>query len=76
MSACCRPRFPGSNFWRRPRNRPWSAPWRGLWSGRGRVESRLVRVHDCLWLRMWSKAQSGPLPDIGSVQDVIASIGE
>ena len=40
------------------------------------LESRLVRVHDCLWLRMWNKAQSGPLPEIGSVQDVIASIGE
>ena len=40
------------------------------------VEARLVRVHDCLWLRMWNKAQSGPLPDVGSVQDVIASIGQ
>jgi hypothetical protein len=39
------------------------------------VESRLVRVHDCLWLRMWSQAQSGALPEAGSVQDVIATIG-
>jgi hypothetical protein len=40
------------------------------------VESHLVRVHDCLWMRMWNKLQSGPLPDAGSVQDVIGSIGE
>jgi hypothetical protein len=35
------------------------------------VESRLVGVHDCLWLRMWNKAPSGA----GSVQDVIATVG-
>ncbi len=40
------------------------------------VESRLVRVHDCLWLRMWSSAQSGPVPELNTVQDVIGSIGE
>jgi len=39
------------------------------------VESRLVRIHDCLWLRMWRKLQSGPMPERGSVQDVICSIG-
>ena len=39
------------------------------------LESRLVRVHDCLWLRMWKKADSGPVPDAGSVADVIGSIG-
>jgi hypothetical protein len=39
------------------------------------VESRLIRVHDCLWLRMWRKAQTGPLPDAGSVQDLICTIG-
>ena len=27
------------------------------------VEARLVRVHDCLWLRMWRRRQNGPLPD-------------
>ena len=36
--------------------------------------SRLVRVHDCLWLRMWSE-QPGALPEPDSVQDVIASMG-
>jgi hypothetical protein len=40
------------------------------------VESRLVRVHDCLWLRMWRRPQRGPLPDRDSVQDLICSIGE
>ena len=38
------------------------------------VESRLVRVHDCLWLRMWSRPQTGPLPELSSVQDVICTI--
>jgi hypothetical protein len=39
------------------------------------VESRLVRVHDCLWLRMWLRPQSGPLPEFAAVQDLICSIG-
>jgi len=39
------------------------------------VQSRLVRVHDCLWLRMWRQEQSGPLPEVASVQDLICSIG-
>jgi hypothetical protein len=38
-------------------------------------ESRLVRVHDCLWLRMWGKAQAGPLPDTDSVRDMICTVG-
>jgi len=36
------------------------------------VESRLIRVHDCLWLRMWTGSQTGPLA--GAVEDVIASL--
>jgi len=39
------------------------------------LESRLVRVHDCLWLRMWSRAQAGIPPGIDSVQDVICTVG-
>jgi hypothetical protein len=39
------------------------------------VQSRLVRVHECLWLRMWLKPQAGPLPERGSTQDLICSIG-
>jgi hypothetical protein len=39
------------------------------------VESRLVRVHDCLWLRMWRRPQTGALPEPDSVQDLICSIG-
>jgi hypothetical protein len=39
------------------------------------AESRLVRVHDCLWLRMWRRAQTGPLPERDSVEDLICSIG-
>ena len=38
------------------------------------VESRLVRVHDCLWLRMWKSAPSGPLPEADSIHDVICTI--
>ncbi len=38
------------------------------------VEARLVRVHDCFWLRLWRRPQAGPLPDAGSVRDVIASM--
>lgn len=38
------------------------------------VESKLVRVHDCLWLRMGLRPQSGPLPEAGSIQDLICSI--
>jgi len=38
------------------------------------VESRLVRVHDCLWLRMWRKPQTGAVPDVSSVEDVICTI--
>ncbi len=40
------------------------------------VESRLVRVHEFLWLRMWKRADSGAIPDASSIEDVIGSIGE
>lgn len=39
------------------------------------IESRLVRVHDCLWLRMWRRTQAGPAPDARWVQDSICSVG-
>jgi hypothetical protein len=39
------------------------------------VESRLVRVHDCLWLRMWLRPPLGPLPETSAVEDMICSIG-
>jgi hypothetical protein len=39
------------------------------------ASSRLVRVHDCLWLRMWLRPQHGPLPEPGSVTDLVCSIG-
>jgi hypothetical protein len=38
------------------------------------VESRLVRVHDCLWLRMWSRPQNGALPEREGVEDLIVSL--
>ncbi len=39
------------------------------------VDSQLVRVHDCLWLRMWRRKQIGPIPEQDSIQDLICSIG-
>jgi hypothetical protein len=39
------------------------------------IAARLVRVHDCLWLRMWLRPQIGPLPESGSVEDLVCSIG-
>jgi len=39
------------------------------------VESRLVRVHDCIWLRLWKRPQRTPLPETDSVHDVVCSIG-
>ena len=39
------------------------------------VDSRLVRVRDCLWLRLWRRPQQGPLPEREGVQDLICSIG-
>jgi hypothetical protein len=38
------------------------------------VASRLVRLHDCLWLRMWTDPQKGPLPQINAVRDLICSL--
>ncbi|MGB8096555.1 MAG: hypothetical protein WCF17_05325 [Terracidiphilus sp.] len=38
------------------------------------LESRLVRVHDCLWLRMWRKPQMGPIAEASSVVDMIATL--
>ena len=37
------------------------------------VEARLVRVHDCFWLRLWRRSQTGPLPESGTIRDLIAS---
>lgn len=39
--------------------------------------ARLVRVHDCLWLRMWERgaAGAGSQPVTGWVRDVVCSIG-
>ena len=37
------------------------------------VEARLARIHDCIWLRIWRRRQVGPLPEPGSIRDLIAS---
>jgi len=36
-------------------------------------EMRLARVHDCLWARIWLRLQHGPVPEPGTVIDLIAS---
>lgn len=38
------------------------------------LESRLVRVHDCLWLRLWTAPQSGPIAELAGVRDVICTL--
>ena len=38
------------------------------------VESHLVRVHDCLWLRMWRRTQSGLLPLAAEVEDILCTV--
>ena len=38
------------------------------------VESRLARVHDCLWLRLWTAPQTGPIPETATVRDVICTL--
>jgi hypothetical protein len=38
------------------------------------LNARLVRAHECLWLRMWTRSIAGPYPDTLSVRDLICSI--
>lgn len=39
------------------------------------VASRLVRVHDCLWLRMWRRASESSSPGPSDIQDLVCSVG-
>jgi hypothetical protein len=39
------------------------------------ANARLVRVHDCLWLRMWIARDTRTVPHIRSIHDVVCSIG-
>ncbi len=39
------------------------------------VESRLVRLHDFLWLRMWRRAGEGVPAEIAGVEDVVCALG-
>lgn len=38
------------------------------------VESRLVRVRDCVWLRLWHRPQTGPLAQTAAVTDMVATL--
>ncbi len=39
------------------------------------VESRLVRMYDFLWLRMWRRAVTGVPADASAVEDVVCALG-
>jgi hypothetical protein len=39
------------------------------------VNSRMVRVHDFIWLRMWHSRDTDAVPRTASVCDVVCSIG-
>jgi hypothetical protein len=40
------------------------------------IESRLVRVHECLWLRMWLRPQHTAAPEPDAIEDLVgAAIG-
>ena len=38
------------------------------------VDCRLVRVHDCFWMRLWKRPQRRPLPEVDAVEDLICSL--
>jgi hypothetical protein len=38
------------------------------------ADARLVRVHGCLWLRLWLRPQLGPTPAPDAVQDLLFSL--
>jgi hypothetical protein len=38
------------------------------------VECRVVRVHDCLWVRLWLRPQNGAIPRVDAIQDLICSV--
>ncbi|MGB8260773.1 MAG: hypothetical protein WCE75_10505 [Terracidiphilus sp.] len=39
------------------------------------LEARLVRVHDCLWLRLWRRTQAAALHEGQVVEDLLCSLG-
>lgn len=38
------------------------------------IECRLARVHDFFWVRVWKRAQRGPLPEADAVEDLICTL--
>lgn len=38
------------------------------------LAAKLVRVHDCVWLRMWLRAGGGVVPALAAVSDLIGSL--
>ena len=38
------------------------------------IDARLIRVHDCLWMRLWLRPQNRSLPEIEGVRDVVCSL--
>jgi hypothetical protein len=38
------------------------------------MDCRLVRVHDCFWMRLWKLPARGPRPEVDGVEDLICSL--
>jgi Type II secretion system (T2SS), protein E, N-terminal domain len=38
-------------------------------------QTRITRIHDCIWMRMWKRLDSGPIPRRDCVEDVVCSFG-
>ena len=38
------------------------------------ADARLVRVHGCLWLRLWLRPQLGPTPQPDAIEDLVFSL--
>lgn len=38
-------------------------------------QARIVRIHDCIWLRMWKRTDMGAVPRRDGIEDVVCSFG-
>ena len=37
--------------------------------------SRLARVHDCFWLRIWLRRETRAVPAVDSIHDILGTAG-
>jgi hypothetical protein len=66
-------RFPAAELWEAKSQGPMVRDLTQVLEEAQPRDARLARVHDCLWLRLWLRPQSGPSPEVDSVRDVICS---